>query len=76
MTCSIRKEKQMVARNFALNTDSAVAVLGFSCANSNRLISREFTDSSSVNPFTSTHKGHYSTTAFKPYSVRPKEFAY
>jgi len=66
----------MIARIFALNNDSALSALDFSCANTTSHISREFNKFSLVNPFTTSHKGHYATTAFKPYSVRPKEFAY
>ena len=66
----------MSARNFALNNNSALSALNFSCANTASSTLREFTQFSLVNPFTTSHKGHYSTTAFKPYSVRPEEFAY
>ncbi len=76
MTCSIRKEKSMVAQNFELITRAASFALDFSCVAAKNPPSQRFSASNPVNPFTHTLKGHYPTTAFKPYSVRPKEFAY
>lgn len=70
------KGEMMLNLDYKMESDLALETSNFSCADLHVSSTQLLTKALPAQLFTSAHKGHYPTTAFKTYSVWPEECTY